>query len=330
MEVLPGIHQLRVPIPDNPLGYLNSYLVKTSEGCLLVDTGWNTDEAFGALARQLGEVGVSLGDLRYIVITHVHPDHYGLVGRLRPHTSAQLVIHEIERSFLTTRYLHYESLLEETDQWLRINGVPEVALPQLQRASLVMLGLVSVVMPDHPVRGGEHLRLGDFEFEIIWTPGHSPGHICLYEATRRILMSGDHVLPGITPNVSMHPQAMGSPLADYLDALRVLEELPVAVVLPAHQEIFDDLPRRARGIRAHHEERKQHILAAFEGRSKTAYQVAAVIPWSTPGKGWDDLPPFHKRSAVTETLAHLELMRAEGTVAKTFKDGVVWYAPSTR
>ena len=326
MEIVPGIHLLKVPIPDNPLGYLNSYLVKADEGCLLVDTGWNTDEAFGSLARQLGEEGVSFTDLKYIAITHVHPDHYGLVGRLKQHTKAELVIHEIERSFLESRYVRYENLLDEMDQWLRINGVPEADRPQLQRASLAVLGLVWVAMPDHPVRGGEHLKVGDFDFEVIWTPGHSPGHICLYERARRVLMSGDHVLPVITPNVSMHSQSMGNPLADYVDSLRAVEALPADVILPAHEHVFHDLPKRIKEIHEHHAERKRHIVEAFAGEPKTGYQIAATIPWETMGVAWPDLAPLHKRSAVTETLAHLELMRAEGILIKSSKDGVVCYA----
>lgn len=325
-EVVAGIYQLKVPIPDNPLGYLNSYLVKGEGGCLLVDTGWNTDEAFGALARQLDEAEVSFNDLKYIAITHVHPDHYGLVGRLRRHTKAELVIHQIERTFLESRYVHFDRLIDEMDQWLRINGVPEADRGKLTRASLSVLGLVSVSMPDLPVRGGEHLKVGDFDFEIIWTPGHSRGHICLYDRQHRVLCSGDHVLPVITPNVSMHTQSMGNPLVDYLDALRALEELPIDVVLPAHENVFYDLPKRAEEIRAHHAERKQHILASIGGQAKTAYQIAATIPWETMGVAWADLPALHKRNAVTETLAHLESMRAEGLLAKTLKDGVVWYA----
>ncbi|MBI2863893.1 MAG: MBL fold metallo-hydrolase [Chloroflexi bacterium] len=287
MEIIPGIHQLKVPIPDNPLGYLNSYLVKAEDGCLLIDTGWNTDEAFGSLARQLGDEGVSFGDLKYIAITHVHPDHYGLVGRLKQHTKAQLVIHEIERSFLESRYVHYDSLLDEMDQWLRINGVPEADRPQLQRASMMVLGLVWVATPDYPVRGGEHLRVGDFDFEIIWTPGHSPGHICFYERAHRVLVSGDHILPTITPNISMHRQSMGNPLPDYLDSLRAVAALPVDVVLPAHEHVFHDLPERVQEIHEHHAERKRHIVKAIGAESKTATRLRRTSrgrQWGCLGK----------------------------------------------
>ncbi len=326
MQVAPGIYQLQVPIPNNPLGWINTYLVKTPAGALLVDTGWNTQEAFDSLARQLAETETAWSDLRYIVITHAHPDHYGLVGRLVEHTRAELVIHEIEKWFLEPRYLRSQELLREMDDWLRINGVPEDARPLLQRASMAMLGLVSVAMPDHVVYGGEHLRLGDFDLEVLWTPGHSRGHICLYERRRRILFSGDHVLLKTTPNVSMHVQTVGNPLADYLNALHRVAALPVDLVLPSHGQVFTDLPRRVVEIEQHHEQRKREILAALAEQPRTAYGIASVISWSTGGVPWEQLPPFLRRMAVTETLAHLELFFAQGLVTKTLEDGVVLYA----
>lgn len=325
MEIVPGIHRLQVPIPESSLGYLNAYLIKSTDGSLLIDTGWNTDLAFGALARQLGEVGVALGDLRYIVITHVHPDHYGLAGRLAQHCSAKLVLHEIERTFLESRYVAYEGLLAEMDEWLRINGVPDADRGELQRASMPVIDLVWVAMPDMTVRGGEHLTVGDFDFEVVWTPGHSPGHICLYERARRVLVSGDQVLSGITPSVGLHTQSLGNPLADYLDSLKVLEALPVEVVLPSHREPFRDLPARIEEIRAHIDKRARDVTAAVADDLKTAYQIAAEIPWNTKGVPWLDLPALHKRAAVTETLAHLERLHADGALDKVLKDGIVLY-----
>ncbi len=326
MEVAADVYRLKVPIPNNPLGYVNSYLVKTDSGSLLIDTGWNTDESYQSLTDQIAETGTGLDDLRYIVVTHAHPDHYGLAGRLAPHTSAELVMHEIESGFVNSRYVDYQNLVEEMNQWLRINGVPDSDRPQMSRASLPMLGVVAVAMPNHLVCGGEDLQLGPFDFEIIWTPGHSPGHICLFERERRLLFSGDHVLPSITPSVGMHTQAISNPLADYLDSLAAVKNLPVDLVLPGHGDPFTDLAGRVDEILAHHEKRKQEIVDAFAGQSRTAYDIAGRISWNTKGVPWNELPPFTRRMAVTETLAHLELLRAEGKLARIVHNGVVHYA----
>lgn len=329
MEVTPGVHLMRVPIPNNPLGFINTYLFKTTDGCLLVDVGWNTSEAFDALAEQLAAAGASFGDLRYIVITHAHPDHYGLVGRLAKLTPARLVIHEIEKSFLEPRYMVARRLLAEVEDWLRINGVPAEPLPEMSRSSMELMGLLAVAVPNQIVHGGEHLQLGHLNFEVLWTPGHSAGHICLYEADCRLLVSGDHVLPNITPNVSMHVQSMGNPLADYLNALDRVATLPVDLVLPAHGDPFTDLPARVAAIKQHHEQRKAEILATLAGGPRTAYQVGSVVSWSTGGVPWTQLRPFLRRMAVTETLAHLELSFAQGSVMKSLKDGFVYYALPT-
>jgi glyoxylase-like metal-dependent hydrolase (beta-lactamase superfamily II) len=323
MEVLPNIYQLRIPIPDNPLGFINAYLVKTTDGCLLIDTGWNTDQAFEALSQQLAEAGVTFEDLKYIAITHVHPDHYGLVGRVEKFTRAKLIIHQLERSLLVSRYVSYDGLLEEMDRWLEINGVPSDDRPALQLASMEILGLVEVAMPDQVVHGGEHLCLGDFDLEIIWTPGHSPGHICLYDRSRKVLFSGDHILEKTTPNVSMNSQTISNPLVDYLNSLHQIAHYSVEVILPAHGKPFNGFQERLLEIEHHHEVRLNEMLAMFNGEQKTAYHIATDTTWFMP---WEQLPPFSKRMAVTETLSHLELLLARGLLTKTMENGIVWYS----
>lgn len=323
MEILPNIHQLKIPIPDNPMGFLNAYLVKSAEGSLLIDTGWNTDASFEALNRQLAEAGVTLADLKYILITHVHPDHYGLVGRVEKHTPAKLIIHEIERSLLYSRYVDFKALLEEMDCWLEVNGVPADDRPSLQLASMEILGLIQVAMPDQLVHGGEHIIIGDFDLELIWTPGHSPGHLCLFDRSRGLLFSGDHILEKTTPNVSMNSQTISNPLVNYLNSLRQIAQLPVELVLPAHGEPFTGFHHRLKEIEVHHEVRLSEMLAMFDGAPKTAYDIAIDTTWFLP---WNELPSFSKRMAVTETLSHLELLLARGRLTKSMENGTFRYA----
>lgn len=326
MEIRPNIYLLKVPIPDNPLEYLNAYLIKTSEGSLLIDTGWNTDEAFASLTDQIKSIGIGWDDIRYIVITHAHPDHFGLVGRLVKHTKAKIIMHELENALVHQRFLEIDDLVKEMGYWLRLNGVPESTRPILQRSSLSQLGYVAVAKPDMVVQGGEHIQLGDFDLEVIWTPGHSQGHICLYEPNRRILFSGDHVLAQITPNVSMHVQTISNPLADYMSTLKSVSKLPVEIVLPAHGEVLSNLTERVEEIKQHHRDRNHEIIETLSNGAKNAYEVSSGLTWSTGGVSWSDLPDHTKRAAVTETISHLELLFAQGRIEKTSQKGIMIYS----
>ncbi len=329
-EIVPGIYQLQLPIPDSRLGEVNTYLVQGDSGYLLIDTGWNTEEAFNALKNQLAEIGVNLEDISQIVVTHIHPDHYGLVGRLKHLSHAQLYLHELERSFIELRYINIGELLQQTEQWLHINGVPGDELPKLQTASVEMIKFIAPALPDVTLHGDETISTGSFSFKVMWTPGHSPGHISLYEPASKILISGDHILPTITPNIGSHPQSSRSPLDDYLNSLNALKQLDVNVILPGHENPFTGLGRRIEELIQHHKRRNSEILKTFGADSKTAYQISTEITWMSDvnGVGWQNLGPWDKRLAVSETLAHLESMRFSGKVAKFSRDNTAYYSLS--
>ena len=117
-EVIPGVYQLKLPIPmpDSTLGHVNAYLVQGDSGYLLVDSGWNTDEVFDSLQKQLAEIGAEIKDIIRIVVTHIHPDHYGLVGRLKQLCQAEFAMHQVEKGFIESRYINMDKLLQMTEQ----------------------------------------------------------------------------------------------------------------------------------------------------------------------------------------------------------------------
>ncbi len=327
MQIVPGIYQLKVPIPDNPLGYLNAYLLEGRNGWLLVDTGWNTPTAFACLETGLKELGLTLEDIATIIVTHVHPDHFGLAGRIK-HASpkTELLTHRWEADLIESRYIKFSELQDEMATMLQRQGVPPVELSTLPYASMPALRFVTVANPDRVLYGGEIISTGVYDLEVIWTPGHSPGHICLYEPNNKILFSGDHILPTISPNVGYHVQSGDNPLGDYICALHKVENLPVTKVLPAHEHIFTDLPGRIRELINHHEARKAEIQEAITREALNVYDVSAHITWNIPGLTWEQLPPLQKRFAVTETMAHLQSMRWEGKVRKIVEENSVLYA----
>lgn len=322
MEFTENIFQMKIPIPDNPLGNINAYLIKTPEGSMLVDTGWNTQEAFDTLIGGMLSNGVNLSDLRYIFITHIHPDHYGLVGKLDKLTDAKLIIHKLDKDLLDSRYIQTNKLLDDMEEWLKVNGVPSNEQTYFSQASMNILGYVDVAMPDIVVNGGEIIKLGDFVFKVVWTPGHSPGHICLFEEKKKILISGDHILQKISPNISLNSQNVNNPLVDYLNSLENMKQLDVNLVLPGHGSPFSTYQERIIQLIQHHEDRLKEMQKFFKNGSKSAYQVAVETKWYLP---WEKLPPFSKRVAVTETLAHLELLVAREELSRNYQSGIIKY-----
>ncbi|HJX70288.1 MAG TPA: MBL fold metallo-hydrolase [Dehalococcoidia bacterium] len=332
MEVIPGIHQLRLPVPtpNSQLTDINVYLIRGEDGWLLVDTGWNTTRAFNTLEKQLKEIGIGFENISQILITHLHVDHYGLSGRLKELSKAKVSLHRVEEALIDSRYINMDNLLAEIARWLRLHGVPEEELPHLQKASLGARKFALPTPADITLKGGEKIPIGSFNFEVLWTPGHSPGHICLYEPARRLLLSGDHILPTIFPNVGLHPQSGDNPLGDYLHSLKAIEQLEVELVLPAHEHVFTNLRQRIQELYRHQEERREAILEVLQEGAKTAYEISLRIPWLINGVwvSFKELLPLDKRLAVMSTLAHLEPLRAEGKAEKTLREGIAFYNAS--
>ena len=325
MKIAPGIYQLQVSISDSPLGHLNCYLIESRDGWLIVDTGWHTHDAFNALETELRDLGLDVADISTIVVTHIHPDHFGLAGKIK-HLSprTQLLMHCWESALIESRYIKFADMLERMGTILQRHGVPYVNMSALQSASMPALQFVTVTFPDDVLYGGEIINTSVYNLEVIWTPGHSPGHICLYEPQNQLLFSGDHVLPSITPHVGYHIQSGDNPLGDYLHALEKLRHLPVDKVLPAHGHVFNNLQGRIQEIVDHHNRRKGEIQQVIAKEPQNAYLISSKIPWDI-GLTWEKFPNLQKRFAVMETIAHLECMRWEGTVCKIVEGNSILY-----
>jgi len=319
-------HELELsPRPLKALPYILPYLVVSRGEAMLVDCGWNTDDAYAALEEQLKELGLGVGDIGNLVLTHSHPDHCGMAGRLRAEAGCRVWMHEVEAQFMRSRYVAPEDLLERLRAWLLRHGVPFTQEEELERSSMPMRFFVAPVeYPDVALRGGETIEVGDFVFQVIWTPGHSPGHVCLYEPNHRLLLSGDHILPVITPNVSLHPEQLDDPLANYLHSLERVASLPVDRLLPAHEWDVDWFQRRIQELWDHHQKRLEEMLEAVGHEGPvTAYEVARRIKWTTGP--YDDLTPWMKRAALGETLAHLRYLVGQGRLKEMEMDGRVYF-----
>ncbi len=326
-EIVTGIYQLQIPIPNNPLGHTNTYLVKGDDRHLLIDAGYGNVEALQSLNDQLTEIGVDPADISQIVVTHAHFDHYGLADRLRQVSRAKIALHYLEKNLLTRRQTNVEELLRQTEQWFHAAGVPASELPTPPTTPAGTSSFATPPLPDIDLRSGDEISAANYNFQVIWTPGHSPGHICLYEPDKKLLFAGDHVLPVITPHISLQPLSNANPLADFINSLNEVKQLAVNLVLPAHEHIYTDLPKRVEEIILHHELRNLEILEAMKVRPETAYQISTQITWmpTLGGVSFQDLAPWDRRMAISETLAHLEAMRVNSRVSQVNRDNIIYY-----
>lgn len=326
-EVIPGIHQLQIPIPDNPLGHTNSYLLQGDNEYLIIDPGMDTEESFNALKSGLKEIGVEIESISQVLATHSHGDHYGLADRIKQLSQAKILIHDKDTNAFNPEGLDMEDLMRRMIQWTHSTGTPptdEMFRPPGGPGSMRRPAYTS---PDVILHDGEIIPFGLFNLQVIWTPGHSPGHICLYEPNHKILFSGDHILPLITPSIHLFPQSPVNPLGDFIDSLNKVKKLDINFVLPAHQYIFTNLQSRVEEIIHHHQQRNSEILAAISTEAKTAYQISTEVTWMPESGGVEflDLDQWGRRMAIAETMAHLEAIRLEGKVEKIQHDSVIYY-----
>jgi glyoxylase-like metal-dependent hydrolase (beta-lactamase superfamily II) len=323
-EVEPDLFLLSIPLPDSPLRSVNAYAIRTPDGIRLIDCGWNTPEAYAAVRDALEPLG-GISAIREILITHIHPDHYGLAERLATESGARVLMHRLEAIFLGARYEDVRALVEQMSAWLHVNGVPPDELESMTAGSLEMLRRVGRSKPDVLLEGDEIIEWGQYRFRAIWTPGHAAGLICLHDPKAHVLISSDHVLERISPHVGLHAQSLGNPLADYLESLDLVRDLPARRILPGHGSPFEDLPGRIDELVVHHEERLREMERLLASGEQSAYTIAARMPWKGSQSGWDRLQPFQRRMAVTEVIAHLEYLHNVGRIAKRHREGIVYY-----
>lgn len=300
-----------MPIPNNPLRYVLVYAFETDAGIYLVDAGWNTDEAFDTLAAGLTAVGGSVDDVRGVMVTHIHPDHYGLAGRVRETSGAWVALHPADAALIPDRYDQPEELLARVSATLRRWGAPPEEVEGLAHASMPVRGFVSLVKPDVLLEDGDKPEVPGWDIQAIWTPGHSPGHLSFWEAGNRLMLTGDHVLPRITPNISLHPQAGDDPLGSFLQSLRKLEPYDSDEVLPAHEHRFVGLPSRLAQLIEHHESRFGEVIEAVRAGRDTAWAVAGCMKWS---RSWDRIDGWMRRAAVAEAMAHMRALERRGVL----------------
>ncbi|MGV9712506.1 MBL fold metallo-hydrolase [Gordonia sp. NPDC003424] len=312
-EVRPGLWSIPVPMPGNPLRYVLVYALVLPDGIALIDTGWTADESWQALVDGIHATGHDVSDVRHVSVTHLHPDHFGLVPRLLEHADPVLAMHRNDARHL--RFHDDEELarqLADMQAELDVMGAPaEIAETGFVGFARLPAGRTM----DVELNDGDPLNLPGWNVRALWTPGHTAGHLCFIDEDAGVIFTGDHLLPRISPNISTNALQLANPLADYLISLANTERLPDIEALPSHEYRFRGLADRVTGLLDHHEERLAEITAAVAADPGcTAWDVTRSVTWSRP---FEQLSVDLSRMALRETHAHLVVLAQRGILVST-------------
>ncbi len=301
----PNIHRIEIPLFGNPLKTVNSYVVQGADRNLIIDTAWNRPDALNALTDGLAQLGVDPAAADYF-ITHRHPDHYSLVTTI---ASAHSKVYMGARDIAYVE-AHRTGRADMIPQAVR-HGFPDEKMKMASQnipASPPNDRLIPVFTP---VTDGDTIRVGELNFECIDTPGHSQGHVCLYEPGLKFFVAGDHILGNVTPNISGFFQT-GSPLHDYRASLEKVAGYDVALTLPGHRQLIRDFRGRIDELIRHQEARSTEVRGLLRRGPMSAYEMAGVMRWDMHFASWADFPVMQQWFATGEALSHLLYLVGEG------------------
>jgi glyoxylase-like metal-dependent hydrolase (beta-lactamase superfamily II) len=316
-----------VPMPGG-LRYVLSYLLIGDDGLLVVDPGWPDEQSWQALSVGIAASGYQLADVGGIAVTHVHPDHGGLAGRLSEVSGAWIGAHPGENAMLEhARRMGGRSWA--SPEWARACAVPQETAGPLGPHTAVPTTGWFLPRVDRPLVDGARLPVRGVEIIARHTPGHTRGHLCFELPEFGRLMSGDHVLPRITPNIAAYQEGDEAALTEYLWSLDLVAGLRVTEVLPGHEYRFGDLAGRVAALREHHARRLAEIMRAVAGGAATVWAIAAQLSWTRP---WSELSHSSAlRAALGETKAHLHHAERTGRARRRVVDGTdIWTAGRAR
>jgi glyoxylase-like metal-dependent hydrolase (beta-lactamase superfamily II) len=314
---LAGIHCLPVPTPF-AVGRINCYLIE-DEPLTLIDTGPNSGKTLDELQVDLAARGYSIDDLELVIDTHSHLDHLGLVEIIVEHSGAEVAA----LGLAAERLANFEEDSESEDEFavalMLRNGIPEDVAIALRSVSSSYRGWGSKVDVTRPLVDGEGVELRDRTLEVMHRPGHSAMDTLFWDAERKILFAGDHLLSNVSSNPLISRPLDGSPgrtrsLIAYLDSLRRTRELPAEIVFGGHGDPITDHVALIDSRLAATERRKEKILGLIGEQPRTGYELAQAL--------WGNVAVTQAFLTLSEVIGHTDILEDEGRV-RAVDDGTV-------
>ncbi len=319
----PGVHWLRLPIPFE-LNHINVWLLDDGDGYTLVDTGISSTKTRQTWQQIFKEL-IKNKAIKRVIVTHFHPDHFGLARWLCDEQGAEYVSSQetVERTALLLGKTNREND-DARKVFYQRHGIEDWEIFEKFLKGNLYAEIVSGNPLDNSILGqGDTIAIGGNDWQVIMSYGHAPGHICLYCKTLNMLISGDQVLPTISSNVSVYAdQPNANPLRDFLDSFQAFAALPEdTIVLPSHGKVFQGLHRRIEEIIGHHDEMLERVVSICQ----QAHTVTELVPKLFPRK----LEGVNTVLAFGETLSHLNYLHAERRLQRKLHAGRYIYSATT-
>jgi len=312
-----GWLQVKVPLPYS-LKWVNAYLLPEGEaGWTVIDPGLRLEETEAFWEELMRSRNLAWTSITSIVVTHHHPDHYGMAGWFQERTGAPVWMSPVALRNVRRLWGEGETFSDELTASLLRHGLP-AELGEAMHGHLA--GFREKVSP-HPrevrlVSPGETFVMGGIEWEVHGGEGHAPGHLLFYDRTSRRLLGGDQVLPDISPNIGWMPGGDPDPLLSFLDSLRKLRSLEVGILFPGHRNPYSRYRERIDELLDHHVRRMNKMAELVGDGELTAFEVCELLFGAKLRSNTHNL-----RFALAETIAHLVRMEADGMIVRIVHEG---------
>ena len=318
-RVIPGLWRLRLALPFPGVPHCNAWAIACDGGIVLVDTGMHEPGSMAELERAFDQVGLAVDDVRLVVITHAHTDHWGQAATICDRTGCEMWMHpNHEHGFASAT--DPDAVVARRVEIGRQSGVPESALVRyVERAKEMPSGIARVIEPDRELVAGVSVDSDLGVWQVYETPGHAPSHVCLYQAERRLLISGDHVLGRIS--LYFDYGWTPDPIGEFLGSLDVVDRLDARLALSGHGKPFLDVHGHVEGNRRLVRDRLDAVLGALEDGPRTALEITPAVhsePLTETNAGW----------WLPETLCYLQHLSLLGRVVHAADSGTEHWALS--
>ncbi|MGV8056539.1 MAG: MBL fold metallo-hydrolase [Smithellaceae bacterium] len=319
-EISDNFYRITLPMPFR-LRHVHAYALVAGRDVALFDTGMTMPGVYEKLEADLKSIGLSVEAIRDIYLTHVHHDHCGLAGLLQEKSKARLHLSEIANS-VHKHFQQADYLTAQARFFYTKHGMPPGEIEAIVEEIEDICSLLPQFSVNSFLQENEIRHFGKRSFEVIFTPGHAPGHVCFFFREEGLLLAGDHILPYIAPSLSPDIcDEIFQPLQSYLESLYTIEKLPVNTIHPGHGNSLTNIDERIREIRTHHTLKKQILLKSIGAYPQTTYAICGKMAGTTAANRDD----WEKFMALNETYIYLQELNREGTIKENILDNVLFY-----